>query len=450
MPSEERYQFDHSLNSPSVASSASFRQGTPNSPKLGSSPITSSPRESQSTFRPSISNRHTAAEEIPRLQRVRSNSMRSQSSYDGKRNERNERKRVILSMDKPMPSCPRSEPSSSYEHWYTMDNAPNFDLCPTCYDGVFRDTPFAYDFKLRRPHELNISRYCDFSSAWMRLAWLLTVKQQRSSPDLISALARIYETERPCQKDRAVSNGIWYGIPDPRDGVHIANFVICPCDKAYLEALFPSLRGYFTKIPSNDPRMDRRYKCSLRVTSRRFPKYLDLLVDLDEEAHKRNRPVNLEPFVQLARTNAFKGECQRDKALFRKSWHYIPQLPDFTVCEECYDDVVLPAAQGRNKLANMFIRSIQPVPDEDIEGTSCCLYSTRMRSVFERALRDEDFKYLKRKAQERKQAESRLNRKRGDLEGFVERAGMYLQGGSDVEKARRQLRDVEEEWKEWE
>ncbi|KAF2741064.1 hypothetical protein EJ04DRAFT_423285 [Polyplosphaeria fusca] len=353
-------------------------------------------------------------------------------------------------MDKPLPSCPRSQPSANYEQWFTMENTPNFDMCPTCYEGVFADTPFAYYFKRRRPQELTISRYCDFSSPWMRLAWLLTVKQQRERPDLICALARIFEKERPCPNEREIANGIWFGIPDPRDGRHIANFVVCPCDKAYLEALFPSVRGYFTMIPPTDPRIARKYTCSIRATSRRFPKYLDLLVDLDEEALKRNRPVNFEPFIQLARAHAFKGECQRDKALFHKGWHFIPQLPEFTVCEECYDDVIRPADQDRNKLASMFFRAMQPLPDEDIEGTSCCLYSNRMRRVWDRVAHDEDFKYLKRKAVERKQEESRLNRRKRDLEDYIERAGMYMQGSVEVDKARRQLRDVEDEWKEWE
>ncbi|KAF2105516.1 hypothetical protein BDV96DRAFT_509257 [Lophiotrema nucula] len=446
MPPEEAYQFDHSLNSP--AASSPFRPVFPDSPRMAQSPSLGSPRDPQSAFRPSIPSRHTAAEEVPRLHRVRSSSMRSQSSHDSRRSER---KQPSLSLDKPLPSCPRSQPSSRYDLWYTLENCPNFDICPTCYDGVFADTHFAQYFKLKKGYDRTIERYCDFSSPWMRLAWLLTAKQQRPKPDLIYALASIIEDERPCPRERELTNGYWYGIPDPRDGMHITNFTICPCDKRQLEALFPSVRGYLTSIPPGDYRMPAKQACSVRVTSRRFPKYLDLLVELDEEARSRGRALRFESFMQLARTNAFKRECQRDTQLFKQAWHFMLALPEFTVCEECYDEVVLPAIQDRNKLASMFNRTVQFVPNESsTDGSSCCLYSKRMRRVWDRALQDEDFKYIKRKALERKEEESRLSDERRKYENYLKRPDMYHKGTADYDKLMRRIQDVDDEWKEWE
>ncbi|KAF2258766.1 hypothetical protein CC78DRAFT_537579 [Lojkania enalia] len=446
MPPEEAFQFDHSLKSPSLSSS--FRQPNPSSPKLSSSPNFSSPRHSQSSLRPSVPNRHTTADDVPRVQRVRSNSIRSQSSNDGRRSER---RLAPPTLDKPLPSCPRSEPSAKHDTWYTLQDCLNFDICPTCYHEVFAETTFAPFFHLKRENNRSIERFCDFSSPWMRLAWLLTVRQQRPGPDLLYALARIIEEEKSCPKDRELTNGVWYGIPDPRDGIHITNFTVCPRDFRFLEALFPSVRGYFARIPPADQsRMSRQQSCSLRVTSRRYPKYLDLLVDLDEDARLRRQPINLEPFIQLARSNAFKSECRRDTSLYNKPWHFIPQLPEFTVCEECYDELVWPAMQKRSKIANLFSRTVMLVPGEDQEGTSCCLYSGRMRRVWEECVANEDFRFLRNKALERKEVERRLKREGDEWRGYLNRLGGFKVGGLEAERAREMIGEVEEEWREWE
>jgi hypothetical protein len=289
----------------------------------------------------------------------------------------------------------------------------------------------------------------------MRLAWLLIIKQQRKVPDLIYQLATIADVGQPCPKDREVTGGTWYGIPDQKDGIHVANFAVCPEDVKQLEALCPSLRGYFTRLPSTTYGMSgpRKYTCSLRTTSKRFPKYLDLLVELDEEARLTGRPPDIERFIKLAREHAFKSECAKDQLFTRRPWHFIPSLPEFTVCEECYDDLVWPAIREKNSIAKLFNRNTQLVPSEDPVGTSCCLYSPRMRRVWDRALDDEDYSYLKRKALQRKENELRLAKERMELNDWLEnmanaRSGSY--GKSQYDNIRRSLRAVEEEWKNFE
>ncbi|KAF2257340.1 hypothetical protein BU26DRAFT_514035, partial [Trematosphaeria pertusa] len=440
MPPEEQYQFDHSFSP--VAPS-------PRSP-YPDSPVPNSPRERPSGLRPSASSRHSAnPEELPRTSRTRSNSIRSQSSNDGRRERKTAT--VPFSTDRPLPSCPRGEPSARHNDWYTLENCPNFDLCPSCYGSVFADTPFAVYFSQTRRYERPTERFCDFSSPWMRLAWLLTIKQRRQSPDLLYALANIAEVERPCPKDRELStdHAVWYGIPDQRDGIHVTNFAICPCDLRMMEVLFPSIRGYFTRLPSGSPYgVPGQFTCSLRTGSRRFPKYLDLLVELDAEAELLSQRPNIHRFVQMARENAFKAECARDKALIHKPWHFIPQLPEFTVCQECFEEVVWPAINSKsapNTIPKLFNRTIQLVPGEDPElGSSCCLYSTRMRKVWERSVKEEDFGYLKRKALERKRAEGRLARERKGILTWM--AGLD-RGSSGWERAKAELKDNENEWK---
>ncbi|KAF2131102.1 hypothetical protein P153DRAFT_286995 [Dothidotthia symphoricarpi CBS 119687] len=442
MPFEEHYRFDHSAV-------ASPRQTYPDSPRQSSSSIPGTPRETSATFRPPVPKHDPATLDGPsRLRRSRSNSASSRSSLEGRR-ERSTRALAPPSLDKPLPSCPRSSPSSKYNDWYSLKGYRNFDICPTCYEGAFADTPFDIHFSQARLYDRPTERLCDFSSPWMRLAWLLTIKQRRQSLQLLYALADIADGERPCPGDREASSDRinWYGIPDQRDGIHVANFAICSCDVRMIEAIFPTMRGYFTRLPpSHQP---TKSLCSLRIASRRFPKYLDLLVELDAEAQSLALRPNIARFIQLARDSAFKGECARDKAYLRKPWHFIPALPELTVCEECYDDVVWPAMQTqKSSLPRLFTKAIQLVPQEDTDvGSSCALYSPRMRRVWETSIREDDFMYLKRKAVERKRAEARLARERKGVVAWM--AGVE-RGGREWERARAELREVEREWAVWE
>jgi len=95
--------------------------------------------------------------------------------------------------------------------------------------------------------------------------------------------------------------------------------------------------------------------------------------------------------------------------LYNQRWHFIPSLsPAFTVCEDCYDEVVDMHVQADSDVAMRFNRRAQPVHGEGEGGLSCQLYSPYMRRVFKQAVKDNDMKYLTRKAEQRKAAEDRL------------------------------------------
>jgi len=419
MPSEAHYQFDHStITSP--------HRAFPDSPRLSNSPTPASPRLRDDVYRPKDSDL-----------------MRQPKTMDK------------VDWEKPLPSCPRPTSSAKYDDWWSLKGYRNFNICPTCFDGVLAKTPFDVHFSQNRRGERPTERLCDFSSPWVRLAWLLTIKQRRPSLELLYELADIADSERPCPENYEIGSDrvAWYGIPDQRDGLHVANFAVCACDKKMIEALLPSMRGYFTRLPgtSYSSSLPEKYMCSLRTTSRRFPKYLDLLVELDTEAQDLSKLPNVTRFVHLARENAFKGECGRSKAYFRKPWHFIPSLPELTVCEECYDEIIWPALQSKSSpstIPRLFNKAIQLVNIEDPEvGSSCCLYSPRMRKVFNTAVREADFTYLKRKALERKKIETRLAREKIGIMGWM---GGLERGSGSWERAKGELRAVEREWQGWE
>ncbi|EOA90698.1 uncharacterized protein SETTUDRAFT_101274 [Exserohilum turcica Et28A] len=434
MPPEQHYQFDHSAV-------ASPRQDYIEPPRPLSPVAVGSPYIRDTQAHPS---RQDSIEDPALSRRARSNSVRSQ---DGRRDKSTLRP---ASLDlKSLPDCPRSKASREYDDWYSLRGFKNFNICPDCYKGVFADTRFALEFKQIWLNDWSIKRACDFSNPWSRLAWYLIVKQRRKSLDILFAVADITDTYKPCPGDRErdTNEVSWYGIVNQRDGMFVPNFAICSSDRRLAEALFPSMRGYFPRITTGYSNIPSKYTCSFRTSSRRHMKYLELLMELDDEAQYSGRRPDIDRFVDLARDYAFKGECARDKALFRKPWYFIPQLPEFTVCEECYDRFVWPAMQSKSvpsTIPRLFNKSIQLVPGEDPDaGSSCCLWSPRMRKVWVRSVEDEDFAYLKRKALERKKAQIANVRDRKDI---LRGLGNAEPGDSKYEWAKRELEVLDREW----
>jgi hypothetical protein len=209
--------------------------------------------------------------------------------------------------------------------------------------------------------------------------------------------------------------------------------------------------------------MGIRRTCDLRTDSARFPKYVDLLEFTSNEAQTYRRPPNMLRFVQLARKCGSMRECQRDDLLLNQPWHFIPELPELTVCEECFDQVVCPQVHNRSELADAFNRKTEqapPLPHIDshfiraglmspklgsgetgvplVKGTSCQLYSPRMRDLFVKCCKTDDLDGL------RKAAVARVMKER-ELQGRLA-AAMRMDEGRRAEEARR----VVAEWREWE
>lgn len=350
-----------------------------------------------------------------------------------------------------LPPCPRKEYSSKYDDWYTLDGAPSFDVCPHCIDDIVRPTAFRGFFKRAMPRPANIRTRCDFGLPWIRLAWLLTLKRQRKDLDLIYALAAISDVGPECPGTRECP-GKWYGLRG-EGRTFKPNFAICSSDTQSLEALFPSLLGTFVRLPDSGSRPTPRI-CSLRIESQRWNQYLDLIVAIDDKARAGRVmiPPNLDPLEDLLDTHAYKMECQRDRIIQDQTWHFIPTLPDFTVCEECFESIVSPVIDsGDSALANRFHKALMPLPPSATRqfegGASCQLYSPRMRRVWERAVRygsDEGHRYLARKVRERKDVHQELLMRQVDIHKRLSERGV------DKEKLRRELERIEREWGEWE
>ncbi|KAJ9649419.1 hypothetical protein H2199_000194 [Coniosporium tulheliwenetii] len=326
----------------------------------------------------------------------------------------------------------QSEHSSKYDDWYVLDGCPDFHVCPDCLDLIVGRTPYQRYFKRARRRSLGARTKCDFSSPWVRLAWLMTLKQQRQSLDLIYSIASIITSDLACPGDSQTS-GLWYSLLDTY-GDPIPDLYICARDR--------------------DSRI--KYLCSLRAPSRTFAPYLNCLAEIDERALRKNQPPDLRRFAQLVRENAARHACPRDNLVLNQAFYIIPALPEFTVCEDCYEEVVYPALMAGSAVADQFAQEMRVLPGQQ----SCQLYSPRMRRVWQRAVEDADLIYLANKARERKRVEVELQAQHrallelmGKRDSGVAYAGSYGGGGGGVGgegRVSEELEKIRRLWKDWE
>lgn len=443
MPSEEEHlQRQHlDFDSPSTPSLQTHRKTN----SKDSSVSTESPS------RPRMSSRHTFDGDLPTISTA-SSVVSSPSTHD---NSPTTTRSVVTQMPRLPPSCPRVQPSRQHDDWLTLLGCPEFDICPSCYDETFASGPFHKFFKRAAPKDPRQKTKCDFSSGWMRAAWLLTIEHHRYDLDLMYAVARITAREPPCPEEYGEAQS-WYTVFDKR-GATIENFSVCQSDVKKIEALMPSLRGIFTRQHSAS---GQRRKCELRPEGKRFNDYLDILIDIDEDTKSGRTKPKFERFQTFAKVRAQTRECMRDDMLEGADWHFIPQLPEFTVCEECYSTIVWPEITHGSSVASRFNRTPQLVHEarrgdrrrDSIEngGASCQLYSPRMRKIFKTAIRTGDLGYLARKAKERKDIELELQARFAKLQRLKDdhqRNG--TKGSKSSAGLQAEFRKISEDWQRW-
>ena len=110
-------------------------------------------------------------------------------------------------------------------------------------------------------------------------------------------------------------------------------------------------------------------------------------------------------------------------------------LPEFTVCGDCFEDVVRPRLNDRNMVACNFFNTQKKLP-----LATCQLYSRRMREIFAKACRRNDPVYLEEKIKERLQVEADIHAQLVKLDSK----------GQDEDWVDDQVNKLIEEWKRWE
>ena len=134
--------------------------------------------------------------------------------------------------------------------------------------------------------------------------------------------------------------------------------------------------------------------------------YFDALETTSDKALSLNKPPDLDALSQELEKLCLPQECPRDDPVPDGYWHIMQYLPDFTVCEKCFGEVVRPRISEERVLARNFYLKPQRVAN-----ATCQLYSDRMRDVFRRACRTNDTEYLATSVRERARKENEIHSK---------------------------------------
>ncbi len=258
------------------------------------------------------------------------------------------------------------------------------------------------------------------------------MKERRRDLKLFYSLAHIAATVQPCLgKHEAIRS--WHSIVDPKTGGLVRGFDVCYSCVKSVETLLPAIRGVFIQTESRSAGSPR--VCDLRFDSKRFVQYFDALETAADRADYDGGAPDTRNLASLAKRLAMFDECRQDTELIDRRWHIITQLPEFTVCEECFDEVVWPELEEEKAIPMMFNKTLQRMPK-----ASCQLYSPKMRGIFRLASDSGDYKMLASKARERKDIEM----------DYKERmAGLQRLGKGDP-AVEREMKRLEDDWKRWE
>lgn len=331
-----------------------------------------------------------------------------------------------------LPPCSRSFPVAGLNDWYNLVGRPSFSICPSCREAV-TSTGHERLFSPSAPKLSGVQTRCEFSVPWVRMAWL---SRRGLDVDMTYGMADVALHEPPCPGETEAVRQ-WYRVVDAETGKQVSSFDACSYCIYNLEIVFPNLRGVFQKSRTRRPMQER--PCDLHSGSTRFRTYIDHFEMMANQAKEFRRPPNPFRFIELARKMASIRECSQGNFVLDQRWHIMSQIPELTVCEECYDGVVRPAMDNGSTLASQFSRNPHSVAPPDV-GISCQLYSLRTRSAFADACRRNDLVRLRDVAVQRHRAERELQARHGDLR----RVEM-----GEEERGER-FRGLVEEWKRWE
>ncbi|KAJ5674607.1 uncharacterized protein N7477_004541 [Penicillium maclennaniae] len=332
--------------------------------------------------------------------------------------------------------CPRSAPTAGQTDWYTLKGLTHLDICPSCMGQIahsrFRD--FFIPSLAKPPTQ---KTRCAFANPWTRLSWTQMIKKKHDSLEMLYQMTRPPPGSRACP-GRVVTNQTWYRIIDPETNVYLPRFHICGTCARNVRVLMPALRDTFQHCPEPQERA-----CDFVTTSPRFVQFIDLLDDASSCAEEDpSRRPDVREFLSYARRKIVLRDCRRDRPTLG-AWHYIPSLPELSVCEDCYDEVVWPLAKRNRPIARMFCTSMRLLPGDgprSCREASCQLYSARMRARFRDAVAKDDFAELQSVALRRYEAERRFKDRREEL--------LIAEGkGYDCDE---EMRKAVGEWRRWE
>ncbi|EON62809.1 hypothetical protein W97_02034 [Coniosporium apollinis CBS 100218] len=92
--------------------------------------------------------------------------------------------------------------------------------------------------------------------------------------------------------------------------------------------------------------------------------------------------------------------CLGNQLLKDKAWHFMGNIPGFTVCERCFDDLVSPSLNAEGYIRAAFPYRFLRSPETVYGYRSCQLSDQVMRGTWHHAVENGDFRHFMRQARE--------------------------------------------------
>ncbi|KAK3906562.1 hypothetical protein C8A05DRAFT_11696 [Staphylotrichum tortipilum] len=277
------------------------------------------------------------------------------------------------------------------EHLLTLKRAENFTICSRCFGALFANTEFHHLFVQANIRSGDQVVACDFgASPWYRIAYILTLNQRYPDLRLLQGIASVAARSQACAGSQAVSR-TWYSVIAPGSRRPVQSFNICHGCAKMVEVLLPNLAGVFVPLDLQEP---TKGICELHFAPerKRFFDYFDQMRATSAVALSRRTTPSLADLVDRIREISLHEECLRNTPIPGRKWHILQLVPEFTVCEECFNAVVWPMIEDEesgSEVPRNFYRTKQPK-----QVASCQLYSERMRGIFMEACKYDDFDFL--------------------------------------------------------
>lgn len=292
-----------------------------------------------------------------------------------------------------LPPCPRSQPTQGLRDWSTFKDFLEPSICPKCTHAL-SFTRFRGQLIRARDKPYDRLTTCALSRPWIRLAVIESVKLNRSDLSLVKKASMLPEGARACEGNRPDIR-TWWKLIDPSTDRAVPDFFVCSACVGSVHQVYPDLPDQFKRDVLNQEKV-----CGLREDSRNFKPFTDQLAQIAAKCRDRGKSSAryMQPFVDQVRRSTRYPECQRDTLSQSLAWHFAPDLPEFTMCERCYHEVVFPVED--KPFARDIAKVLVLVPLLSTKGpivnlttakgtsnigtqlTSCQLYSDRMRRLF--------------------------------------------------------------------
>ncbi|KAL1838998.1 hypothetical protein VTJ49DRAFT_2009 [Mycothermus thermophilus] len=295
-----------------------------------------------------------------------------------------------------LPDCRWKSPTlarrrGSSDQFLTLKRAENFRICRDCFTNLFANTEFQHQFvpvAMRSGDQIMV---CDFgASPWYRIAFLMTLKHNYPDLRLMQGIASVAARSQACAGSQPASR-IWYSMVAPNSRRLVKPFSVCfGCAKS-VEVLLPNLAGVFVPLDSHEL---THGICALRFEPdrKRFFDYFEQMKATSDLALMRRTAPNIADLVERIEDISLHEECPRNTPVENGRWHVMEQVPEFTVCNDCFYEVVWPMIEDKDNTS--------VVPRNFYKGrqtramASCQLYSERMRQVFATACKYDNYDYL--------------------------------------------------------